>query len=172
MSEQTINILSKTTRNDNKSILFFTPEEYMKIRKGKFILGFFRRWFETRAIDRCLKGFDDIHSVCDVPCGPGILFSYWYKKGYRVIAADISGQMIEAANKKFKQLNLEGRVIKYNAFDIKGILQENEVDLIAIATHGRSGLGRAIIGSVADYVVRQSGIPILLIRPSKSQVGK
>lgn len=49
---------------------------------------------------------------------------------------------------------------------------ENEVDLITIATHGRSGLGRAIIGSVADYVVRQSGIPILLIRPVKSQKGK
>jgi nucleotide-binding universal stress UspA family protein len=42
---------------------------------------------------------------------------------------------------------------------------ENHVDLITIATHGRSGLGRVLIGSVADYVIRQSGIPILLIRP-------
>jgi nucleotide-binding universal stress UspA family protein len=42
---------------------------------------------------------------------------------------------------------------------------ENKVDLIAIATHGRSGLYRTMIGSVADYVIRQSGIPILLIRP-------
>jgi len=49
---------------------------------------------------------------------------------------------------------------------------ENGVDLITIATHGRSGLGRAIIGSVADYVVRQSGIPILLIRPIKIEKGK
>lgn len=42
----------------------------------------------------------------------------------------------------------------------------NEIDigLIAIATHGRSGLGRAILGSVADYVTRNSRLPVLLIR--------
>lgn len=42
---------------------------------------------------------------------------------------------------------------------------KNEIDLINMATHGRSGLGRALMGSVADYVVRGSGLPILLIRP-------
>jgi nucleotide-binding universal stress UspA family protein len=41
----------------------------------------------------------------------------------------------------------------------------NEVGLIAIATHGRSGPGRAIFGSVADFVLRQSRLPILLVRP-------
>ena len=41
----------------------------------------------------------------------------------------------------------------------------NGVGLIAIATHGRSGLGRAVFGSVADHVLRESGLPILLIRP-------
>jgi len=131
MSEQTINIPSKTTRNDNESTLFFTPGEYLKNRKGKFILGFFRRRLEMRAIDKCLKGLDDIDSVCDIPCGLGTLFPYWYKKGYRVIAADISDPMIEAADKKFKHLNLEGRVIRCNAFAIEDFLQENEVDLIA-----------------------------------------
>jgi nucleotide-binding universal stress UspA family protein len=47
---------------------------------------------------------------------------------------------------------------------------ENQVELIAIATHGRSGFGRAVIGSVADYVIRQSGIPILLVKPDKTKV--
>ena len=40
-----------------------------------------------------------------------------------------------------------------------------EVDLIAIATHGHGGLGRVIFGSVADYVLRESGLPILVIKP-------
>jgi nucleotide-binding universal stress UspA family protein len=43
----------------------------------------------------------------------------------------------------------------------------NNVDLITIATHGRSGLRRGIFGSVADYVLRESGLPILVIRPQK-----
>lgn len=41
----------------------------------------------------------------------------------------------------------------------------NSFDLICIATHGRSGLGRVVFGSVADYVLRQSGLPILVIKP-------
>lgn len=45
----------------------------------------------------------------------------------------------------------------------------NSIDLITIATHGRSGLGRAVFGSVADHVLRRSGLPILLIRPQERQ---
>jgi len=43
----------------------------------------------------------------------------------------------------------------------------NGVDLIAIATHGRGGLRRAVFGSVADYVLRRSGLPVLVIRPQE-----
>jgi len=41
----------------------------------------------------------------------------------------------------------------------------NKVDLIAIATHGRSGLRRVVFGSVAEYILRNSTLPILMIRP-------
>jgi nucleotide-binding universal stress UspA family protein len=41
-----------------------------------------------------------------------------------------------------------------------------DASLIAISTHGRGGLGRAIIGSVADDVVRHSNRPVLLVRSS------
>ena len=39
------------------------------------------------------------------------------------------------------------------------------VDLIAIATHGRSGLGRLLLGSVADKVIRGTTAPVLAYRP-------
>lgn len=42
---------------------------------------------------------------------------------------------------------------------------KEEVDLIAMATHGRSGFGRWVFGSVADKVLRAAALPILLIRP-------
>jgi len=48
---------------------------------------------------------------------------------------------------------------------IKMFADTNNIDLIAIATHGRSGLGRAVFGSVADSVLRESGLPILVIKP-------
>ncbi|RPJ64004.1 MAG: universal stress protein [Dehalococcoidia bacterium] len=40
----------------------------------------------------------------------------------------------------------------------------NGFDLIIMATHGRSGLARWVVGSIADKVVHYSTIPVLLIR--------
>jgi nucleotide-binding universal stress UspA family protein len=48
------------------------------------------------------------------------------------------------------------------------ILEEalaNDVDLIAMATHGRTGLKRLALGSVADKVLRGTFVPLLLLRP-------
>jgi len=39
------------------------------------------------------------------------------------------------------------------------------IDLVVMTTHGKSGLKRAIMGSVADTVIRESGKPVLVIRP-------
>ncbi len=45
-------------------------------------------------------------------------------------------------------------------------------DLIAMATHGRGGMARAILGSVADKVMRTSAVPVLLVPPvAAKQVG-
>jgi nucleotide-binding universal stress UspA family protein len=39
------------------------------------------------------------------------------------------------------------------------------IDLIAIETHGRGGLSRLLLGSVADKVIRGSKLPILVHKP-------
>jgi nucleotide-binding universal stress UspA family protein len=52
-----------------------------------------------------------------------------------------------------------------------GILREAEAakaDLIALATHGRWGLSRLFLGSVADKVVRGGTLPVLLRRPKEA----
>lgn len=51
---------------------------------------------------------------------------------------------------------------------IKFAHREN-VGLIAIATHGRSGIVRAVMGSVADRVIRQSSMPVLVVRPTDAK---
>jgi nucleotide-binding universal stress UspA family protein len=42
-------------------------------------------------------------------------------------------------------------------------------DAIVMSTHGRSGLGRLVFGSVAEQVLRQSRIPVLLVRVSEEE---
>ncbi len=49
---------------------------------------------------------------------------------------------------------------------ITDAVEELGCDLVVIATHGRSGLGRALLGSVADHVARHTPTAaVLLIRP-------
>lgn len=44
-------------------------------------------------------------------------------------------------------------------------VKDRRVDLVAIATHGRSGLARLFLGSVADKVLRGTAVPVLVHRP-------
>ncbi len=44
--------------------------------------------------------------------------------------------------------------------------QTRQAELLILSTHGRSGLGRWIYGSVADEVMRRSSVPVLLVPPA------
>lgn len=49
---------------------------------------------------------------------------------------------------------------------IEGVTQRRHIDLIAMATHGRSGLARVALGSVASDVLQHAAVPMLLWRPA------
>ena len=44
--------------------------------------------------------------------------------------------------------------------------QENNADVIVMATHGRTGLSHALMGSVAEKVLRQAPCPVFTVRPT------
>lgn len=44
-------------------------------------------------------------------------------------------------------------------------------DLIVMGTHGRRGFGRALLGSDAELVLRQSNVPVLLVRGTSAPKG-
>lgn len=56
--------------------------------------------------------------------------------------------------------------------EILACARETEADLIAMTTHGRSGLGRLLFGSVAGEVLRQSDIPTFLMRCTEADVAR
>jgi len=47
---------------------------------------------------------------------------------------------------------------------ILGVAEELGVDVIAMSTHGRTGPARWLLGSIAERVVHNSKVPVLLIR--------
>ena len=44
--------------------------------------------------------------------------------------------------------------------------RDTSADLIAMSTHGRSGLGRLLFGSVAEQVLRHADVPVFMMRQS------
>jgi nucleotide-binding universal stress UspA family protein len=49
--------------------------------------------------------------------------------------------------------------------------EKNDIDLILIATHGRSGVTRWVRGSVADRILRSANVPVLMVRAPGTEKG-
>ena len=51
------------------------------------------------------------------------------------------------------------------AEEIVCFAEEERIDLIVMCTHGRSGMRRWLLGSVADKVLQGTLVPVLMVRP-------
>ena len=76
----------------------------------------------------------------------------------------------EYLEKTTASLNIPGTVINYDVLEgnpanmLADYAAENEMDLIVIASHGRSGISRWVMGSVAERIVRTSCVPVMMVR--------
>jgi nucleotide-binding universal stress UspA family protein len=71
---------------------------------------------------------------------------------------------------KDKGVLAEVKVLLGNVLDqLVDYITENGVDLIIIATHGRSGVSRLFLGSVADRLLRHAPAPVLMVRAPGSE---
>jgi len=74
---------------------------------------------------------------------------------------------LEEQGKPFEGLDVTVRVVSGQSVSevITEFAQEHETDLIALSTHGRSGVRRMILGSVAEGVLRHANTPVLCFPP-------
>ncbi|HEY7317277.1 MAG TPA: universal stress protein, partial [Candidatus Binatia bacterium] len=85
----------------------------------------------------------------------------------------IKGEVTDYLQAKVEELQAEG-IEKVSFVAVEGKGPEEIIDLarktannmVAMSTHGRSGIGRWVLGSVTDRVVCYSGDPVLVIRPT------
>jgi nucleotide-binding universal stress UspA family protein len=90
---------------------------------------------------------------------------------YESFAASVDAEARAYLEAISERLQAEG-VASVETHLLQGAPAERLIDLaaesphrlVAMTTHGRSGVGRLVLGSVAERVVRQSGDPVLLIR--------
>jgi len=98
--------------------------------------------------------------------------------------ADPTAAQVEAVSRADEYLaEVRGRVTRVGAANVEisvwygspaeaivEAAQYRKADLIVMSSHGRSGLGRLVLGSVAETVLRATAVPILLIRPGNAPV--
>ena len=85
------------------------------------------------------------------------------KTGERVLARAAEEVRHAGLKAETALLDVPGR---HTASLIDSDAQTWKADLIVIGTHGRSGIGRLMLGSVAEEVVRGAPVPVLLVRVS------
>ena len=70
-----------------------------------------------------------------------------------------------ASQLDYGKVNIETKVLVGNpAEELADFAKKNRVDLIIIATHGRSGISRWVWGSVADRLLHSASVPVLMVR--------
>lgn len=85
---------------------------------------------------------------------------------------ELRDEAIEYVEKKTEELKRFG-IPKVSAITAEGLAADEIMalgrklpdNLIAMCTHGRTGVGRWVLGSVTEAVVRHSGDPVLVVRP-------
>jgi nucleotide-binding universal stress UspA family protein len=67
--------------------------------------------------------------------------------------------------------NYESKVVTGDPADeIVKFADEQGIDLIVMGTHGRKGLDRTLMGSVADHAIKNASAPVLTINPFRPKV--
>ncbi|MCA9837162.1 MAG: universal stress protein [Trueperaceae bacterium] len=83
----------------------------------------------------------------------------------------LKDNLLAALRQTGLRLEAKGFQVSYHlqfgdpATTIVAVAKEQGVNLIAMASHGRSGLGRMLMGSVTHDVLRQSHLPVMIVRP-------
>ncbi|MBV8270822.1 MAG: universal stress protein [Cupriavidus sp.] len=85
-------------------------------------------------------------------------------------ALEAAAKVLGDAGVKFEtKLVTEPAVVGDIAGSINVAAREWGGDLLVIGTHGRRGVRRLVLGSVAEAVIRQSTMPVLLVRGKTSE---
>ncbi len=78
--------------------------------------------------------------------------------------------MLEAVKPTDPSVPYEHRLVTGDpATEIVRLAEDNDVDMIVMGTHGRTGLRRILMGSVAEAVVRRAACPVLTFKAPREE---
>jgi nucleotide-binding universal stress UspA family protein len=85
------------------------------------------------------------------------------KERRREIAADLTDDLQTLIEEEDVEFEIE-TVVGDPTREIVGYAEDNDIEYIVIGSHGRKGVSRMLLGSVAEKVVRRSPVPVVVVR--------
>lgn len=97
---------------------------------------------------------------------------------FPVLPAEVAGEQIEQANQGLNRrgrdaggeaMHVETHLIRgtYPAIEIAEFSESVQAGMVVVASHGRSGIGRVLLGSTTEKLIRYSKVPVLAVRPGR-----
>lgn len=87
------------------------------------------------------------------------------RKSERAYLRGIQAKLREGGIRLSSAVTLSGNA----GLELEQYVRESDIDLVVMATHGRGGIRRAWLGSVADHLIRTLEVPVLLVRPREGE---
>ena len=121
---------------------------------------------ETGGRIRVIHSMDELVYVADTAYDPTIL------RSAREWAGKILQEALEVA--KATGVPADSRLVEAPGRRLGDIVADEaqawEADLVVVGTHGRKGVGRVLLGSGAEQILRASRVPVLSVRASNNPV--
>ena len=105
------------------------------------------------------------HGIPSVYLPDAVLSAREQLDGAREAAEQETRDLVDRLQDRGVAATSSVEVAGHAAPGILSAAKDGSFDLIAIATHGRGGVRRMVLGSVADKVIRGAEVPVLVVRP-------
>ena len=100
---------------------------------------------------------------------------YTVPDGYFMLGAEATGRLVEGLEKSLLELESrhsapERKIKTYLRegtpdVEVHRLVAELDAGLIVLGTHGRKGIAHALLGSIAEKIVRTSQVPVMVVPP-------
>lgn len=119
------------------------------------------------AIDLAQRYDADVYALYVINTGAMASPEPEFREEFISVGEDLGGQAVNAIAEAGAAagVNVTTAVIRGVPYEeILDYTDENDIDLIVMGTHGRTGLRHFLLGSVAERVIRHTPVPVLLVR--------
>ena len=127
-----------------------------------------------------IKEFNISHVVLVRVVEPERMYHGEFPIDYKILAEmelESKSEARDYLDQVVNRLKYEGTALHSEVIDgrvtesLVDYAEGNDIDLILIATHGRSGVTRWVRGSVADKILRSANVPVLMVRAPGTKGG-